>query len=510
MNVNTIKKSYWKPNISHDPDIPLTSQQICMAYSQNDFRKKDFILVDGGRGTGKTDLMLGTYLYQVGQGFGVDWIGIVLRDQFSSLSSIFERAIEMCEGMFDKKSFKVHRSSEHYKIVWNTGEVLMFRHLSSHAEFDSKFKGTRTSWLGLEELTNWEDQDLIEKMKSIVRCPEAVNGKTPPLMIRATTNPDGPGHQSVKENYITDHPSGSIWTDSVVNPFDPSETLTYSYMRIWTNYQENKTEEGKLRLGNLYLASFNKLKRTNYRQWLMWVMGVWDVPEAGAMFEDVLDQDTQAFNDIELPDGTAIYRSFDYGTHDPFSMLYYARMQKGEYVKMDGQYVEIDSDTIIILDEVNNVANLEKPNIGTKMSNVEMIKLILEKEKALMYRFRTAIHPGPSDDFIRRGAAAGNKTPYDDYKAAGIRLLRGVKKAGSIETGIILISERLYATKHKEAGSNKIYISRKAKYLWHMLERLMPEKDNPTRPKPKQADHPVDCLRYVCLERASLAAATDL
>lgn len=510
MNVNTVKKAYWRPNISHDPNIPLTSQQVCMLYSQNDERKKDFIIVDGGRGTGKTDLMIATYMYQVGQGFGADWIGTVLRDQFSALSSIFERAIEMAEGMFDKRTFKVHRSSEHYKIVWNTGEILMFRHLSSHAEFDSKFKGNRTSWLGLEELTNWADQDLIEKMKSIVRCPEAVNGKMPPLMIRATTNPDGPGHQSVKDNYITDHPSGSSWTEEIVNPYDKDQLLSYSYMRIWTNYQENRTDDGKLRLGDVYLASFNKLKRTNYRQWLMWVMGVWDVPEAGAMFEDVLDEDSQAFNSIELPDSTAIYRAFDYGTHDPFCMLYYARMQKGEYVKMDGKYVEIDADTIIILDELHNVENLSHPNKGTKMSNSQMIKLIQDKERSLIYHYRTSIHPGPSDDFIHRGAAAGNRTPYDDFKAGGIRLLRGVKKAGSIESGISLISERLYATKNKEAGSNKLYISRKAKYLWHMLERLMPEKDNPLRPKPKQADHPVDDLRYICLERASLAAATDL
>lgn len=502
------KQEPWRPNKSHIAGVPLSSQEIAMYYSQNDENKIDFMVIDGGRGTGKTDLVIAIFMYQVGQGYGENLIGMVLRDQASTLDSIFERAITMAESMFRKKEFKVLRSSETMKIVWNSGEILMFRHLSSHKEFDTKFKGTQITMLIIEELTNWEDQELIEKMKSIVRMPEAANGKKPPLMIRATTNPDGPGHQSVKEMYITDHKSCVKWTEDEPHPYEKGKIISYSYMRIRTNYQENKNDQGVLRLGDDYLASYNKLKKINYRQWLMWVMGVWDVPESGTIFEDVLDKESQSFSSIEFS-GNAIYRAFDWGSSDPYCMLYYLKGVEGEVYKIDGQYVQLDADTFIIIDEVHNVENMEKPNVGTKHSNSTIIKRLKEKEAQLKIQYRAGIYAGPSDDFINRGNGSG-RTPYDDYKDAGIRLTRGIKKAGSIEAGISLISERLYATKNKEAGSKKLFISKKCKYLWHMLERLMPEKDNPLRPRPKQADHPIDPLRYIHLEKAGKFEQSEL
>ena len=63
------EKIAFEPLESRDPERPLSGQQIFVAHSLNDENKVDTILIEGGRGTGKTKIAIYLFLIHVWKGY---------------------------------------------------------------------------------------------------------------------------------------------------------------------------------------------------------------------------------------------------------------------------------------------------------------------------------------------------------------------------------------------------------------------------------------------------------
>lgn len=504
-NKNSKKKELvgWQPVKSLTPGM-LSGQELAIAFSQNDDNLVDFLLIHGGRGDGKSVTGLYCYFQHVGQGYGETWAGLVIRPQFGALKSIFSLAKDMCEKLFNKEDYTILDSNDAKMIKFNTGETLTFNYMFNEVDFENKYKGYSFSCIIIEEITTFSGMWVLAKIRTCLRSTVAKNGRMPPLMIRATTNPTGTpnGHKEVKEQVIYRSEPGELLEITMENPFNDGEILKTTQMHIRTNFTEN------IHLPSSYLAQFIQLKESNYKQFQMEVLGMWDVKQDGCLFNEVLDEDLVFINKFKIP-RTPIYRAFDYGSHDPFCMLYYIVVDKNMALNINNKYVYFPENTIIIIDEIYGAKSLKEPNKGLNISDIELVELIKNKEKKLREYYNTIIKPGPCDDILKRGEKNGNRTKYDYFKENGITFNRAIKKSGSIEVGCDLINESLYSVKYglKEP---QIYIFKNCEFTIQTVFNLQSDEVNPSKPIEGQADHALDVLRYIKLEKNTKTKVSPL
>src|SRR6202000_2412022 len=113
------------------------------------------LLMDGNRGSGKSELLLLDFAREVGKGFGSAWRGILFRKQLGDLDEMVRKAEALFGALYGDKFRFLHSKSD-YRCVWDTGEELLFRHLANVDEYQ-EYHGHQYPWIGFEELTQWED-----------------------------------------------------------------------------------------------------------------------------------------------------------------------------------------------------------------------------------------------------------------------------------------------------------------------------------------------------------------
>ena len=91
MKIQQKKKEPWTPLKSVDPKSPLSAQELALAYSKNDENLVQILGVQGGRGTGKTEVTGVMYLQHVNKGFGPNWKGLCVRHSYDALKDVFNR-----------------------------------------------------------------------------------------------------------------------------------------------------------------------------------------------------------------------------------------------------------------------------------------------------------------------------------------------------------------------------------------------------------------------------------
>jgi hypothetical protein len=144
-------------------------------------------LLSGSRGSGKSDALLFSFAQHVGRGFGHDWRGIIFRQTYPQLGDIIAKSLRFFPKIFPKA--KLNRS----RFEWSfpDGEVLMFRHIQRPDDYYA-YHGHSFSFIGFEELANWPSPDCYQLMHSCARS----SNESVPIIIRANTNPWGPGFRS--------------------------------------------------------------------------------------------------------------------------------------------------------------------------------------------------------------------------------------------------------------------------------------------------------------------------
>lgn len=347
------------------------------AGSQSEFLKCPAfeVLFHGMRGPGKTDALLMSFAGKIGKGYGSAWRGIIFRKTYSEFADLIAKSSKWFKVVFGDNA-RFNRATNFWE--WTTGERLYFRQLRIVDDY-WKYHGHEYPFIGFEEITNWATDDCYTRMFSC--CRSSTPGM--PRMIRATTNPYGPGHNWVKKRFNL----GSNWTKTKVSFQDGHYRCA-----IFGSLLENKVlmESDPDYINNILTSANNpELKKA-------WLYGSWDIV-AGGMFGDLWNPKVHVLDQFRIPASWKVYRSFDWGSSAPFSVGWWALSDGTNYItKYNQTKATIRGD----LFRINEWYGCEsgKENVGIRMLACDIARGINDLEKKM--NLPAKIHPGPADSAI--------------------------------------------------------------------------------------------------------------
>lgn len=399
------------------------------------------VLYHGTRGPGKTDSLLMSYAMHVGKGHGAAWRGIIFRQTYPQLADVQAKSEKWFRIIFGATA-KFNKTKMMWE--WDTGEVLMFRHMNSPSDYWN-YHGHEYPFIGWEELCNWATDECFKSMFSCCRS------STPgvPRMIRATTNPYGPGHNWVKERYRL---HGQWWKVVIVaDATDDAGRLEPTRCAIHGHINENKI---------LLAADPNYVQTiiasaSNPAMAEAWLNGSWDIV-AGGMFGDIWSPSVHIIAPFKIPLDWRLDRSFDWGSSAPFSVGWWAESDGSDVQLADGSWMSTVRGDLFRFAEWYGWDG--KPNKGLYYLATDISKGIVEREIA--WRLDGRVKAGPADSAIFK-AENGNCIATDMQKPVkldngqqhkGIMWLPADKSPGSRKTGWEQVRKALNNAKRPKTG----------------------------------------------------------
>lgn len=385
------------------------------------------VLFHGTRGGGKTDCLLMSFCMHVGKGYGPGWRGILFRQTYKQLEDVISKTKKWIPQIWPEAKFN---NSEH---VWNwpTGERLLLRQFSKQDDYWN-YHGHEYPWIGWEELCNWPWDDGYKRMISC--CRSSTPGM--PRMLRATTNPYGPGHNWVKARFRL--PGNNMKV--LRNETDEEGRTEPPRLSIRSHIDENRA---LLDVDPEYKQKIAASAR-NQAERKAWLEGSWDIV-AGGMFDDVWEPRWNVIAPFTIPSGWRMTRSFDWGSSHPFSVGWWAISDGTDVVLTDGSVRSTVRGDAFRINEWYGWTG--KPNEGLRLLATDITSGIIERELKWGYR-------NPREDYCRvKGGIAdsqiftaenGNciavdmkvRQRIDDgYKYPGITWSPADKRPGSRKTG---------------------------------------------------------------------------
>lgn len=397
------------------------------------------VLYHGTRGPGKTDALIMSFAQHIGKGYGAAWRGIIFRQSYPQLADVQAKTEKWFNQIFAGDA-KFNRTKMMWE--WSTGEVLMLRHMG-RAEDYWNYHGHEYPFIGWEEITNWADERCYTSMMACCRT----STKGVPRMIRATSNPYGPGHNWVKGRFRL---TGN-WRNTIVimDAKDDEGRPLPGRCAIHGHIDENK----------ILLAADPDYKRVivasaaNPAMAEAWLEGSWDIV-AGGMFGDVWNAQYNIVPEFRVPRGWRVDRSFDWGSSAPFSVGWWAESDGSDLVFDSGRVMSTVRGDIFRIREWYGFNG--KPNKGLYMLATEIAEGIVERE--IDWGMRTtvgnleysSVRPGPADSAIF-GVENGVSVGLDMTRPVRIngRVYKGVtwipadKRAGSVRTGLEMMRKMM-------------------------------------------------------------------
>jgi len=428
----------------------------------------DQLLYAGGRGSGKTSFLLGCFLTQIGM-YGKSAQGLILRRQFRDLREIIKQAKEM----FVDTGMARYNSTEHimhFKGPY-AGATLEFGNLERLDDY-SRYHGRAFSFIGFDELTEFECWEMVERMGSTLRSKDP---RVKPIF-RATGNPGGRLHQDVKRRFVDPAPNGRQLMRT-----KKGQTRMYVHSTV----KDNPT----LYLNNPeYITWLESLSPILYKAWFE---GCWDIA-LGAFFADVFDKNKHVvgqFRHQDIPSNWEIRRAFDWGSTAPFALLYYT-ISNGDPLR-DGRV--FPRGAILILWELYGSSGEENPDEGLKWSTIQVAKFIREWENT--HALYTRMLEGPADTQLWANTNGSGSNFYIDFEREGIRFNKAIKNPGSAVVGWEQIRTRLVGID----GKPLLYFSEECPHSIRTIPEIV---RHPTRLDDiadHQPDHLLDACKYLCL-----------
>lgn len=430
--------------------------------------------------THNTEALLMSFASQVGKGFGSAWRGILFRKTFGDLEDVEKKLNSLYPRMFD--GFRFNKSKSDYSANFKDGEKLLLRNLESEDDY-GEYHGHEYPWLGFEELTQWETDGPYLLMHSCSRS------STPgmPLMIRATTNPSGPGHRWVKKRWNLPHGTNKVITEMI-------EGVAMRRVSIKSHLDENF-----ILLTNTphYKATIRKAAKTPALA-AAWLEGSWDIT-SGGLIDDLWSAPHHVIPNLDtmrIPRGWTINRSYDHGQSHPFAVLWWAE-SNGEPMRLkNGQMVgNVRGDLILIAEWYGRG---KEDNTGVRMSSVNIAKGIKEREDDLGISHRCTI--GPADTEIWSKDSRGTqRAPKDDMEDEGVFWDKADKTPGSRKRGWEKLRDYLEGAIPNEDGTRErpgIFICERNRHWLDLVPPMPSDRDDPDELPEGYEDHICDATRY--------------
>nr|BDD45302.1 phage terminase large subunit [bacterium] len=403
-NVQISKEVIWKPQPG-----PQTALISCNVFE---------VFYGGARGGGKTDGMLGDFAVHANK-HGRYAHGVFFRRTYKQLEEVIRRASDIYIPLG-----AVWLGSQQ---IWQfpNGASLKMRHLWDGNDA-ANYQGHSYTWICIEEATNWAEPDAIDKIRATLRSSHSV-----PVKLRLTGNPGGPGHNWVKQRYITPAPTGY----QVITDPESGEERVFIPSRLEDNRALTESDPNYER--RLMQSGSPALVKA-------WRWGVWDIV-AGGFFDDLWNPDKHILKSLTIPSTWKFRRSFDWGSSSPSSLglwavsdgnitdegLYFPR---GSMIRI-GEWYTVEKD----------MQGYVKPNAGLRLSNKELGAGIVKRSSGRIWSGCVADPSiftkagGPSIyDQMREGATdAGGMLIFskaDNNRVAGWQKMRDMLKASLSET----------------------------------------------------------------------------
>lgn len=451
------------------------------------------VLYQGTRGGGKTDCLLMSFGMFTGRGFGSAWKGVLFRQTYKQLTDVITKTKKWFPQIWPGAKFN---HSEH-TWTWPTGEQLLLRQFNKEDDYWN-YHGHEYPWIGWEELCNWATDSGYRRMFSC--CRSSTPGM--PRMIRATTNPYGPGHNWVKARFLPDQLNMKVrreLKDEEGRPEPPR-------LSIFSSLYENKIllKEDPDYINKIAAAARNQAEKK------AWLEGSWDVV-AGGMFDDVWDAEFNVVKPFVIPDRWRITRSFDWGSSKPFSVGWWA-ISNGEDVQVGPNRWRST-----IRGDLYRVAEwygwTGKPNEGMRLLATDISEGIVQRELRWGWRDPalpqwTRVKPGVADSQIFTAENGNciatdmqNRVRLEDgvvYK--GVKWLQADKRPGSRITGWDQMRQMMKSAHPGISGvreSPGLFVFDTCEQFIRTIPVLPRDEDEPDDVDTDAEDHVADESRYM-------------
>lgn len=409
------------------------------------------ILYEGTRGPGKTDSQLMAFRKNVGLGYGRFWRGVIFDREYKNLDDLVSKSLRWFPQFNDGARFL--SSNSDYKWVWPSGEELLFRQAKRDSDYWN-YHGSEFPFIGWNELSKYAMPTLFDAMFSCNRSsfrpidhPIITHGETEikylpdiPLVVFATTNPYGPGHNWVKKRFIDAAAPGEL-VRKTMNVFNPRTQMRQDIIkyqvRIFGSYKEN------IYLSPEYVAELESIRDENKRK--AWLWGDWDIVAGGA-FDDVWRAEIHVAPRFKIPKSWRVDRSFDWGSTHPFSVGWWAEANGEEATLETGEKFCPPAGTLIRIHEW--YGSNGEPNEGLKLSAKKIAEGIAEREDELLAQgwIKKKPAPGPADNQISNVLERDTDTIKKKMSDEGIEWEESDKSPGSRKNGLQLARDRLEAS----------------------------------------------------------------
>lgn len=371
------------------------------------------VFYGGARGGGKTESSIGDWL-QHSSLYGEAAVGIFFRRKLVQLAEVIART----KQIFPKLGAKYNEQQKTWTMA--NGARLKFAYLERDSDAE-EYQGHNYTRVYIEEVTNFPSPAPIDKLRATLR-----SGGGVPSGMRLTGNPGGAGHNWVKKRYIDPAPSGfevlkeffavimhdrpvRVWHGGAettmqlfgVHPVKEQHddgTVTISSGILEIRLLEQVLVEVSQRVFIPSRISDNGLLMQNDPLYILrlrqsgsealvkaWLEGNWDIVD-GAFFDEwdefVHVLPTNEFLALRNP-GMSYFRGFDWGSAKPFSVGWYAILDKeyrlGERCLPKGALVKF-----------REWYGSTGPNKGLKMTADLVAQGIVEREKGERIRYGVA------------------------------------------------------------------------------------------------------------------------
>jgi len=420
----------------------------------------DDIGYGGARGGGKSyGVLLDWIAHQDKYGQGA--IGILFRKSYPELEDIILKSKELFPG--------TGASFNDQKKTWTfpNGATLKLRFLLHDKDADL-YQGHEYNWMAFDELGNWAKSAPLDKLKACLRSGTGVKSR-----LICTFNPGGVGHNWVKKRYIDPVGPGEI------NYLDDGTTRVFIPALLTDNKLLMKNDPG-------YIARLRQA--AGEAEWLLkaWLEGDWDIVAGGAL-DDLWDRKIHILKQFDIPKSWKVDRGFDWGSANPFSVLWFAESD-GTECRIEGKTRSFPPGSVIVCREWYGAKGDTEE--GLNLDAAEIAKGIVEREK----KFNFDTRPGPADNSIN-DVSNGNCIA-DDMRGEGVRWTKSDKGPGSRKSGLNKIRTMLKESKRPHPEKCGLWImSNCTKLISHLPVLARDDKDIEDIDT-TQDDHDYDVLRY--------------
>ena len=448
------------------------------------------LLGHGTRGGGKSDCLLMAFAMYTGRGWGLNWRGIIFRQTYKQLADLVAKSMKWFPRMFPGIRFNWQRM----EWRWPDGEVLYFGHVAHKNDY-LNYHGHEFTFMGFDELTNWATEDLYKNLISLVRStiPEI------PLMIRAITNPYGPGYQWVKDRFDL---AGKWWKTVIQNvPRRTSADPVRHRVALHSHLRENKL----LQPG--YESTIAEAV-TSDAQREAWLEGSWDIT-FGGMFDDCWTSHNLV-PDFVVPAGGRLDRSFDWGSSAPFAVDWWYESNGLDIRTRGGSIMSTVRGDLFLMRSWYGWNG--KPNEGLRYTAREIAEGIVERQ--ILYGWQgdnfNQVKAGPADTQIWQWVN-GSCIATDMAKPVriGEKLYKGVtwtkadKRQGTRVAGwekmrILMKNAQPLPDRPREQPGLFVVDGYNDHFLRTVVTLARSEK-NPDDTHEEAEDHEADSVRYRCL-----------